>query len=122
MQLLAGGLAGGAAAAVTNPLDVVKTRLQTAGLSDPTKYGSGAVVSGAVRTGGHGRTGGGRSGRGGVGARVVPPRLASVDVTQRCHTSCVVVGATARARWRCAALQVSCTCTSRSFLYERIRK
>jgi solute carrier family 25 iron transporter 28/37 len=29
MQLVAGGLAGGAAAAATNPLDVVKTRLQT---------------------------------------------------------------------------------------------
>ena len=28
LQLLAGGLAGGLAAAATNPLDVVKTRLQ----------------------------------------------------------------------------------------------
>lgn len=42
VQLVAGGLAGGCAAAVTNPLDVVKTRLQTA---DPAKYGSAAVVS-----------------------------------------------------------------------------
>ncbi|KAG2437655.1 hypothetical protein HYH02_011036 [Chlamydomonas schloesseri] len=41
VQLVAGGLAGGCAAAVTNPLDVVKTRLQTA---DPTKYGSAAVI------------------------------------------------------------------------------
>eukprot|EP00198_Chlamydomonas_reinhardtii_P009992 XP_001699329.1 predicted protein [Chlamydomonas reinhardtii] len=41
VQLVAGGLAGGCAAAVTNPLDVVKTRLQTA---DPAKYGSAAVI------------------------------------------------------------------------------
>lgn len=96
MQLLAGGLAGGAAAAVTNPLDVVKTRLQTAGLSDPTKYGSGAVVS-AVRMGGRGRGIGGMEG-------VVTSRLHSVA------TSFAVT-----ARWHCAipVLKVCCTHASR---------
>ena len=32
VQLVAGGLAGGLSAACTNPLDVIKTRLQTDGL------------------------------------------------------------------------------------------
>jgi solute carrier family 25 iron transporter 28/37 len=44
VQLLAGGLAGGAAAAVTNPLDVVKTRLQTEGVQSSKRYTTTAVV------------------------------------------------------------------------------
>lgn len=48
VQLVAGGLAGGSASAVTTPLDVVKTRLQTAGLTADglNKYGGagGAVL------------------------------------------------------------------------------
>ncbi|KAG2485519.1 hypothetical protein HYH03_015791 [Edaphochlamys debaryana] len=40
VQLVAGGLAGGCAAAVTNPLDVVKTRLQTSGATSGTSYGA----------------------------------------------------------------------------------
>lgn len=43
-QLTAGGVAGGCAAAVTNPLDVVKTRLQLEGVGSATKYRTTAVV------------------------------------------------------------------------------
>lgn len=44
IQITAGGIAGGTAAAVTNPLDVVKTRLQTEGVTSATRYkGSGVI-------------------------------------------------------------------------------
>lgn len=49
VQLLAGGTAGAAAAAATNPLDVVKTRLQLEGVNSATKYGTTAVVSLSVQ-------------------------------------------------------------------------
>lgn len=45
VQLVAGGLAGGTAAALTNPLDMVKTRLQLEGVNSATKYGTTHVVS-----------------------------------------------------------------------------
>ena len=45
VQLLAGGTAGAAAAAATNPLDVVKTRLQLEGVNSATRYGTTAVVT-----------------------------------------------------------------------------
>ena len=50
-QLVAGGAAGGLAAALTNPLDIAKTRLQTAGVWEPVAEGGGA------------RRGGGGAGR-----------------------------------------------------------
>lgn len=45
VQLIAGGVAGGSAAAVTNPLDVVKTRLQLEGVNTATRYESTSFVS-----------------------------------------------------------------------------
>lgn len=45
VQLVAGGMAGGTAAALTNPLDMVKTRLQLEGVNSATKYGTTHVVS-----------------------------------------------------------------------------
>ena len=45
VQLIAGGTAGGMAAALTNPLDMVKTRLQLEGVNSATKYGTTHVVS-----------------------------------------------------------------------------
>ncbi len=44
-QLTAGALAGGVASAVTNPLDVVKTRLQLEGVGSSVRYNTTAVVS-----------------------------------------------------------------------------
>jgi len=51
-QLLAGGLAGGAAAALTNPLDIAKTRLQTEGVWAPGPRGAAE----AARAGGGARS------------------------------------------------------------------
>jgi Mitochondrial carrier protein len=45
MQLGAGGIAGGLAAAATTPMDVVKTRLQLEGLGSATKYNTISMVS-----------------------------------------------------------------------------
>lgn len=45
VQLIAGGLAGGCAAAVTTPLDVAKTRLQTEGVHSSTKYSTSAIAT-----------------------------------------------------------------------------
>lgn len=45
VQLVAGGLAGGIAAAATTPFDVVKTRLQLEGVGSATRYNTVAVVS-----------------------------------------------------------------------------
>eukprot|EP00210_Caulerpa_lentillifera_P009020 g8609.t1 len=45
IQLSAGGIAGAMAAAISTPLDVVKTRLQTEGVTSNTKYRNTGVVS-----------------------------------------------------------------------------
>ena len=44
VQLIAGGIAGGAAAAATTPLDVVKPRLQLEGLESATRYRTMSVL------------------------------------------------------------------------------
>lgn len=44
VELLAGGAAGGLAAAVTTPLDLVKTRLQLEGMGSATRYATMSVV------------------------------------------------------------------------------
>jgi hypothetical protein len=44
VQLGAGGIAGGLAAAATTPMDVVKTRLQLEGLGSATKYNTISMV------------------------------------------------------------------------------
>ena len=43
-QVLAGGVAGASAAAVTNPLDVVKTRLQLDGIHSPRSVATNRIV------------------------------------------------------------------------------
>lgn len=43
VQLVAGGLAGGLAAAATNPLDVIKTRLQLEGIGSAMRYNTVSV-------------------------------------------------------------------------------
>ncbi|KAL6773981.1 MFL1 [Auxenochlorella protothecoides x Auxenochlorella symbiontica] len=44
VQFVAGGIAGGTAAAATTPLDVVKTRLQLEGLGSATRYQTMSVI------------------------------------------------------------------------------
>ena len=44
MQVVAGGVAGASAAAITNPLDVVKTRLQLDGIHSPRSVASNHIV------------------------------------------------------------------------------
>lgn len=46
VEVVAGGIAGGGAAALTNPLDVVKTRLQLEGVNSATRYESTSFVRG----------------------------------------------------------------------------
>ena len=49
VQLGAGGLAGGLAAAATTPLDVVKTRLQVLGAAEPGRRRSALAVAAELR-------------------------------------------------------------------------
>lgn len=43
VQLVAGGIAGGCASAITTPFDVVKTRLQTEGVGSARRYNENVV-------------------------------------------------------------------------------
>ena len=45
MLLSPGGTAGGVAAGITTPLDVIKTRLQLQGVHSPQRYSTSAMVN-----------------------------------------------------------------------------